>query len=602
VQPLTPPSIKSTRLDTRLDSFSAIGDGRHGALLDPTGTIVWYSPAGIDEPAALYSLLAGTGPAAASAGRIQLALERPDTVGTVSVTGDAPIVRTQIAGRESLLEIADHLEGARIVRVLTMLRGRDRIIPTIMGGDRYNTPRKTHRWSNGVAFGELIVAGIDPSEGAWLEAGDRLVVTIGAHDEKGFLRTGVTQGDLTVGAALAEQADLDRAWRYTVGNAEIGGPFENSARRSLRALRMLTNPATGALVRTLTTSLPARIGNERNIDERYAFVRDNAEAVRLYERIGRFDWADATRNWLHDRYADPLSPELAVAAAYRSTGEQAPSESDSMLSGWNGNGPVRFGTTSGSALDLGGVALGSMVLDAARSWSSLERVGDWLCKSWRRRDCGRWNERHQGHTHTESTLSILMALEALIASARARNVLDPAIIGWSICVSEIDAWLETEGLFGKRPTAGWRRAGGDDADDTCDASLLALVSRSAPRLSEDVQDDTSTRLIATLDQSLAQLSEGVFTHRHMPHASDGFPPGQGGDLWASFTMVSALCAAQRWELAHSRMESLISHMGPTHIGATHVDPITGDLRGNLLASPAHLALINAALDLAAGPS
>ncbi len=601
MSPLTPAPTKRTHAAPRLDSFHAIGDGHHGALLDSTGTIVWYSPAGIDEPAALYSLLAGTGVAAASAGRVQLALERPDTVGSVSVSGDAPIIRTQIAGRESLLEIADHLVGARIVRVLTMLRGRDLVMPTIIGGDRFDIPRKTNRWSNGVAFGELIVAGIDPSQGAWLEAGERLVVTIGAHDEKGFLRTGPTQGDLTVGAALAEQEDLERTWRFTVGNAEIGGPYEVAARRSLRALRMLTNPSTGGLLRALTTSLPARVGNERNIDERYAFIRDNAETVRLYERIGRFDWADATRNWLHDRYADPLSPELAVAGAYRSSGEQAPSESDSMLAGWDGNGPVRLGTMAGSSLDLGGIALGTLMLDAARSWSSLERVGDWLCENWRRRDRGHWNERHQGHSHIESVLSVLVALEALISSARVRNVLDPAIIGWSMCVREIDAWLEAEGLFGKRPTAGWRRAGGDDADDTSDAALLSMLSRSGPRLREDVQDDPSTRLTATLDQSLAQLCEGVLTYRHMPHASDGFPPGQGGDLWASFTMVSALCTAERWELAHSRMDSLISLMGPTHIGATHADPITGDLRGNLLAAPAHLALINAALDLGAGP-
>ena len=33
-----------------------------------------------------------------------------------------------------------------------------------------------------------------------------------------------------------------------------------------------------------------------NVDERYAFIRGNPEAVRLYERIGRFDWADATRD------------------------------------------------------------------------------------------------------------------------------------------------------------------------------------------------------------------------------------------------------------------------------------------------------------------
>ena len=49
------------------------------------------------------------------------------------------------------------------------------------------------------------------------------------------------------------------------------------------------------------------------------------------------------------------------------------------------------------------------------------------------------------------------------------------------------------------------------------------------------------------------------------------------------------------------MESLVSLLGPLHIGATHADPFTMDLRGNLLAAPCHLALIDAALTLARGP-
>jgi hypothetical protein len=49
------------------------------------------------------------------------------------------------------------------------------------------------------------------------------------------------------------------------------------------------------------------------------------------------------------------------------------------------------------------------------------------------------------------------------------------------------------------------------------------------------------------------------------------------------------------------MEGLLRALGPTHVGSTHIDPMTGDLRGNLLAAPAHLALIDAAFDLARGP-
>ena len=108
-----------------------------------------------------------------------------------------------------------------------------------------------------------------------------------------------------------------------------------------------------------------------------------------------------------------------------------------------------------------------------------------------------------------------------------------------------------------------------------------------PTLRDDSETEAVHRARVTLDQSVAQLTEWPYVHRHLPHIDDGFPPGQGADLWASFTMVSALARFQRWEEAHERMEGLVRALGPTHIGSTHIDPMTGDLRGNLLAAPTH---------------
>ena len=125
-----------------------------------------------------------------------------------------------------------------------------------------------------------------------------------------------------------------------------------------------------------------------------------------------------------------------------------------------------------------------------------------------------------------------------------------------------------------------------------------MLFRSLPG---DDEQEARDRSATSIDQSVAQLTEWPFLHRHLPHVDDGFPPGQGADLWASFEMVSALCTLERWEEAHRRMEALLGFLGPTAIGATHADPMTGDLRGNLLAAPMHVALIDAAIALSWGP-
>ena len=263
------------------------------------------------------------------------------------------------------------------------------------------------------------------------------------------------------------------------------------------------------------------------------------------------------------------------------------------------------------------MAEASMVLDSSQSWEALDRLGDWMSDHATLADNGRWDSRARPIHHVESALAVRAALAALTRTAKRRDPLDPSVIGWTDAVRSLDAWLGAEGRFGVGASSGWRREGsavveGDQrsaeaaaaathADDTSDASLLRWLADRAPSLPGDVEHEADERRVTSIDQTLAQLGEGPFVHRHLPHVDDGFPPGQGADLWASFTMVSALCSIGRWEAAHDRMESLSSALGPTHIGATHVDPIRRDLRGNLLAAPVHLALIAAALALNDGP-
>ena len=262
---------------------------------------------------------------------------------------------------------------------------------------------------------------------------------------------------------------------------------------------------------------------------------------------------------------------------------------------------MRVGNRVGDAFDLGAIAQASLVLDGRRAWPQLDRLAVWLAAEGDRADTGRWDSRSKPVRHVESALAVRAALRALIVTARRRDPLDLRLIKWEEAAAARERWLAAEGLFGTQAMAGWRRSGGRAADDSTDASLVGWLRTAPPALPDDGEGEAELRRVVTIDQAAAQLTEWPFIHRHLPHVDDGLPPGQGGDLWASFTFVSALANVGRWEEAHVRMESLVSFLGPLHLGATHADPFTMDLRGNLLAAPCHLALIDAALTLAQGP-
>lgn len=582
----------------RLAEHGVIGDRGSAALIDATGAIDWFAPGGMDRTPSLFRLLDPSG------GTVRIGLDRPDSVGSQTNDRYAPILTTTLTARDASFTVTDHLLKGRIVRVVTGLRGTSEVNLEVVPGFQLGLPRRVDRWSEGIAFGSLIVRGMGPDQPTMLGPGERLVVTISPLDDQKMVRSAPDLGGLTVGAAMAEQDLLRREWRNSLERVELNSPYRSAALRSIRHLRLSTDRSSNALIRALTTSLPKEIGNERNIDERFAWLRDNADVTRLWESLGCHEWADASRWWLHARAND----ELPLAPAYQCSGETIPSERDAMLPGWRNHAPVRLGNQVGALLDLGAIAELSMVLDARSSWPQLERLGNWLADEGMRADNGRWDRRVRPQRHVESAISVRSALEALIKTIQRRDPLNEHVIAWRETQKRLTHWLESEGCFGRRPNAGWRRiggiGGGDLGDDSSDASLLAhLIDPSdLLALTEDVHNDAKARRDATLAQTQAQLSEGALLHRHLGHVDDGFPPGQGADLWASFTFVSALCAAERWEEAHDRMETLLPRLGPTGIGATHVDRVTGDLRGNLVAAPTHLAVVGAAASFSRGPS
>jgi hypothetical protein len=596
-----------TRSSDRLVDHGAIGDGASTALVAANGAIDWWAPGGIATAPSCFSLVD-----AKSGGEIRFGPVRPDWNGSQTcISDEAPVLTTVFDTPDGSVELIDHVHEGRIVRVLTVLRGSAEAVLAVRPGHAFGPPRKVERWSTGIAFGDVRVEGLEADVTQPLRSGDRLVVTVSAANERGVTRQRVERPHPTIGEALAEQQLVSDRWRRDVGAVEFDGEYRSAVVRSVRALRLLSVSTSSdtSIIRALTTSLPARTGNERNIDERFSWLRDNAHATRLWTRLQRMDWAGEHRQWLHERAADalPLSP------AYQPSGERPGSEEETTHPGWLGNSPVRTGSKVGSLLDLGAMAELSLELDDRHSWKRLEKLGDWLAEHAANPDAGHWDSRAKPKRHVESALAVRTALNALVKTARRRNPIDPVTESWTEAIRALDSWLATEGLFGIDASAGFRRTGGVvperggepvGGDDSSDAALLRWISASAgalPALRDDSETEAVHRARVTLDQSVGQLSEGPYVYRHLPHVDDGFPPGQGADLWASFTMVSALARFERWEEAHERMEGLLRALGPTHIGSTHIDPLTGDLRGNLLAAPMHLALIDAACDLARGP-
>ncbi|MHB8506195.1 MAG: hypothetical protein ACYDEN_10865, partial [Acidimicrobiales bacterium] len=168
----------------------------------------------------------------------------------------------------------------------------------------------------------------------------------------------------------------------------------------------------------------------------------------------------------------------------------------------------------------------------------------------------------------------------------------PAAV-WRAEARRVLTWLVAEAVA---PDGGLRRSGpAAGAPDDGDAALLRVAWQGP-------WPERHPVVVATVDRVLERQTAGGLLHRLSEGVGDGRPGPDNPDLLASLWAVRALGRLGRWEEAHERMDAVLGLAGPTGVLSQAADPLAGELLGNLPAGAVHLAVIDAARELGAGPS
>ncbi|KQT47428.1 glycoside hydrolase family 15 [Aureimonas sp. Leaf454] len=580
-----------------LESYAAIGDGRSVALIGIDGSIDWWCVPNLDTPPMFDRLLAEQ-----SGGCFGLTPDEPfeaertylegsNVLQTTFVTmsGRARVtesLNSGTAGRLPWCELARRVEGLEgRVRFRMQLRfgtRADTICPFLSRNDNATTFHAGSvigllRYSDGVRLDTETDERIDGT--IEVGPGERQVVAILAGEDEPLVAEAAETIDQRIDTTDAE-------WREWSGNMRYGGAYRPLVLRSALALKLLLYSPTGAIAAAATTSLPEGIGNTKNYDYRYAWVRDASYTIKAFMRIGSMAEAKAAFTWLIKRL-----DEHGAKVCYRLDGRLLDEMREVDLPGYRGSRPVVAGNQAADQHQHG--IYGDILETAARfvaaghvldpkSAATLARTADECAERWRRKDCGIWELEEREH-YTMSKISAWQALARAVDLADGGHIPGTSRERWVRARDRIIDWIN-ENCWSERLQSYVFFPG----SDRIDASLALAV-----RFGFDGKD----RLEKTLRAIDRELRRGELHFRY-----NGVESDEGCFLACSFWVIEGLALLGHAEEAKARFEALlrIVDKGPG-ILPEMMDPRDFSFLGNMPQGLTHLALIQTAATLSGEP-
>ncbi|WP_422348353.1 glycoside hydrolase family 15 protein [Flagellimonas sp.] len=380
-------------------------------------------------------------------------------------------------------------------------------------------------------------------------------------------------------------------WLDWVDRTPTYKQFNNEIMRSAITLKMLTYDKTGAVLAAATTSLPETIGEVRNWDYRFCWIRDASMVIKVVSELGHKNSAKRYLQFIIDLMPDK---DEKLQIMYGINKEKTLTEKTlDHLDGYKGSKPVRIGNAAYKQKqnDIYGILMDVIyeqlvkfsndMENGEELWSITKGIVWIVSKHWREPDKGIWEFRGEDRHFTFSKVLCWVALDRAIKVARIFGK-SRKIEKWTTLEQEIKEDIH-EHAWNPDRNAFVQSYGSSDLD----ASVLLMESYGFIHAKDP-------KFVSTVRAIEEDLSNDGLLYRYKNEDDFGLP--SSSFTICTFWFINSLFKIGEEEKALAHFERLLSYSNHLGLFSEDIDFKTKRLLGNFPQAYSHLALIECAIN------
>tara|TARA_B100000900_G_scaffold229630_1_gene195004 strand:- start:3357 stop:5144 length:1788 start_codon:yes stop_codon:yes gene_type:complete len=367
--------------------------------------------------------------------------------------------------------------------------------------------------------------------------------------------------------------------------------YNSQILRSAMTLKLLTFEKTGAVLAAATTSLPETIGEVRNWDYRFCWIRDASMVIKVITKLGHVKIVKKFIDFILDIIPDK-NEKLQIM--YGINGEKMLTEETlDHLSGYENSRPVRVGNAAfiQKQNDIYGILVDAIHYQIEKYinendkheelWSIVKNIVWVVDNNWKMPDKGIWEFRQEDQHFTFSKLLCWVAVDRAIKISELIQG-GKSAKKWKSLRSEIyndiieNAWSNEKQAFTQSYGA-----------EHLDASVLLME----PYGFINAKDTRYVKTVKAIERELSH--EGLlFRYKNV----DDFGTPSSSFTVCTFWFINSLYKIGEKEKSKLMFDKLLSYSNHLGLFSEDIDFKSKRLLGNFPQAYSHLALIDTAMN------